>query len=264
MSSADRDHQYLHESGRLFYTGCERPKYAGRFAAYSASQPTYSLADIFAKITAGYGSLFGLVWTILDQGEKPWCWDYSATQCMMLAIRALFGEKVLLDTSCGPIVTGVRGGNSIDAMLQEVQLVTGQPSAGFVGSDPTQAVTVRRLPSGWQMNAALRKAIKWLALSTPEDLASALINGHPCVFGINWQGGGHALCVAEVSALNGALIFAGPNSWSLAFDCGWGSYPGRPGWYQLTAAQCSDAFGQFGCYALVGVTDAAADEPVEV
>jgi hypothetical protein len=135
-----------------------------------------------------------------------------------------------------------------------------------VGSDPTKAQTVSQLPAGWEAEAAKRKAVdgKWLSLSTPEELASALINGHACVFGVSWQGGGHALCVAEVLFENGQLSFAGPNSWSTAFSSGWGSYPGRPGWFKLTTRQASQAFGGFGCYALCGVTDTAAPAPSAV
>ena len=39
---------------------------------------------------------------------------------------------------------------------------------------------------------------EWVQTASPIELASSLIDGNPGVVGVSWQGGGHALEVAEV------------------------------------------------------------------
>src|SRR5208283_351380 len=72
-----------------------------------------------------------------------------------------------------------------------------------MGTDPTRALTKRSKslwPTGWQQNAAERvvPAGEWTQTNSPIELASGLIDGNPGVVGVSWQGGGHALEVAEV------------------------------------------------------------------
>ena len=128
---------------------------------------------------------------------------------------------------------------------------------------------------------------------------------------MSWQGGGHALEVAEVKtaaqlhadieaadsdqarrerdalllpvegrdpytgkqtmfdpavidfASSTELLFAGPNSWGTDWDSGWGSYPGRAGWWLLSsqsrAMQATFSSTGFGSYVLSGDKDLALD-----
>lgn len=60
---------------------------------------------------------------------------------------------------------------------------------------------------------------------------------------------------------NSDLLFAGPNSWGTAFDSGWGSYPGRAGWWLLSASSSAmrETFSSngFGACILHGAKDLA-------
>lgn len=261
--------EYEHDDGQVYMCGCLPPKHRGTLAAYAATQPVYTLAQIREFIAAGKGSLAHYCYAILNQGSMPYCWDYAATQALMVLYHMTCQEKVLLDTSCGPIVTGVYSGNSIDAMLREVQIAYGQPTAEFCGSDPTQAKIVGRLPAGWKEDAAKRKVVPrgWSEAQDPLHLASGIINGNPGSFGIFWDGSprsGHALCVLEVGWEHNQLYFAGPNSWGERFASGYGSYPGRPGWFKKPQDQCGPAFnGTFGlgCYLLGSASNLAAPFP---
>jgi hypothetical protein len=150
-----------------------------------------------------------------------------------------------------------------------VQIPVGQPPANILpGCDPVAGLHVtntRNFPSDWKTVAGQYRVIagKWLDCPTFDALVSALIDGHPGVMGVNWQDGGHALCVLLVTEENGTYYLHGPNSWGLEFDSGWGSDPDRPGWYKLSERQCT-ALSQFGAYALCGETESAKDLPAPV
>ncbi len=268
---------YRHEDGTIYQLGCEKPKYPYVFAYTSAAQ-VYDLPTILKAIADGRGSLVRWCYQILNQGSKPWCWAYSGTQTLMVLLNQLFGDKTILDPSMGPAITGVHGGNAIDAMLEEVQSKYGQFPAALTGSDPINAKTninQRSWPSAWKAEAAKRTAVvdSVLRCHSALALASALIDmgptdpNRPCDVGVSWQGGGHALTCLEVGSHDGAsLFFAGPNSWSTSFNSGWGSYPGRPGWWMLTDNQMAATFSSngFGAYCLVAAKDAVAPTPIVI
>ena len=265
---------YIHENGTKYGLGCERPQFA--CDAYCDTQPVYDLPTILQAIKDGRNSLAQWCYTILDQGQTPWCWAYSGSQTLMVLLNQLFGDKTILDPSMGPVITGVRSGNSIDAMLLQVQSVYGQFPASLTGSDPTAAKTNTRQnswPANWKDEAAKRMVVVDSVVRCHSELAlaSALVTvgadpNRPCDVGISWQGKGHALTCLEVGSDDGkTLFFAGPNSWSTSFDSGWGSYPGRPGWWKLKASQMGDAFvsSGFGSYCLVAGNDLVAPTPVD-
>ena len=234
----------------------------------------------------------------------------------MTKIHMLYGEKVLLDASIAIVLTGQYDGGAIDSAISQVQSVVGVPTAVFMDTDPTQAITKRSKslwPTGWQQNAAERivPAGEWTQTASPLELASGLIDGNPGVVGVSWQGGGHALEAAEVKtaaqlhadieaagsdgarrqrdslllpvacrdpvsgkqtlfdpavidyASDTELLFAGPNSWGVDWNSGWGSYPGRAGWWLLSsrsrAMQPTFSSEGFGSYVLCGVKDSALD-----
>lgn len=255
---------YTNSDGQQYTLGCMPMLHAGALQNYQAAgQPVYTRQQIAGYVKAGKASLHTQCWVILSQGSRGDCWAYSATQAMLVKLYSQYGQKLLLDTSVGPVLTGQYNGGSIDSMLLQVQVPVGQPSAEYMKTDPRIAkvnLNQRSWPSGWKAEAAHHKAIegKWLQLKSPEELASAIICGHPCSIGVSWQGGGHAIAVLEVSvASDGSLDFSGPNSWGSNWQSGWGSYgSSRPGWWKLNEKRLGrTTFGGFGAYALTAVID---------
>ena len=267
--------EYIHESGRVFMLGCEPPKHPDNYETYASAAQVHDLPTILQAIKDGRNSLFKWCYCILNQTQHPWCWSFSGTQTLMVLLNQMFGDKTILDPSMGPAITGVKGGNAIDALLTEVQEVYGQFPAAFNGCDPVAGTTNIKQgswPAGWKEEAAKRMAAVESVVQCHSELAlaSALIDmgpsdpHRPCTVGVSWQGGGHALSCLEVGSDDGAtLFFAGPNSWSTDFDSGWGSYPGRPGWWKLTHRQMQATFssGGFGAYCLFAAKDAVAPTP---
>ncbi len=260
------NHLYVHESGREFRTGCEPRKVFGQFPVYGQAADTALISrDEWPELIAGgCGDLSAGLKVILDQTDEPWCWAFSATQALMVA-RVLHGaEFEILAPDVCPIVTGEFGGNAIDAAVTQVQIPVGQPPADILpGCDPVAGAHVtstRGFPDDWKTTAAQYRVLdgKWLDCPTFEALVSALLEGHPGVMGVDWQGGGHALCVLLVTCDEDGYYLHGPNSWGLEFDSGWGSDPDRPGWYKLSERQCA-ALDQFGAYALSAETFSKSD-----
>ena len=265
--------EYIHESGKVFMLGCTPAKHTCE--SYASAAHVHDLPTILQAIKDGRNGLFKWCYTILNQTSHPWCWAFSGTQTLMVLLNQLFNDQTILDPSMGPAITGVRGGNSIDAMLLEVQGVYGQFPAVLTGVDPVRGTTninQRSWPKGWEAEALKRTAVLETVVRCHSELelASALIDmgtddpNRPCDVGVSWQGGGHALTCLEVGSDDGStLFFAGPNSWGLDFDSGWGSYPGRPGWWKLKSSQMGEAFDSsgFGSYCLVAAKDAVAPTP---
>jgi len=305
---------YEHD-GQRYHCGCKPRLHAGLLKSYRQVAATLTLADVLAAIAAGKATLAHWVWVILDQGQYGDCWDYSELNALMTKLNLLYGEQTLLDASMAVVLTGQFDGGAIDSAIGQVFSVTGVATAAFMGTDPTRAITKRKKaqwPAGWQANAALRKVPDgdWADTGDELELATAIINGNPCVVGVSWQGGGHALECVEVTtaaaanarieaAATGAvrdfvlrqrdllmrevvyhdeegklktagrcvedfastseLLFAGPNSWGTAWASGWGSYPGRPGWWLLssTSRAMAPTFngGGFGACVLYGAKD---------
>jgi len=256
------DQRYLNVETGLGM-GLEPPKYAELFAAYADSQPVYTRAEIIDRIRAGGGSLAKFCHAILNQTRHPWCWAFGPTSCLMIYALIHKNLRLLLDPAVGPLVTGVRGGNSIDAMIVEVQSVYGQPLASVTGNDPIAGNVDPGFSAEWKADAAKRKCHPemWPRYHSPEDAASSLLNGHPGNIGTN-AFGPHDVCLAEVGLAGDGktLLFAGPNSWGQNTSYRL-AYPGRPGWWQATEHTISDAFSSrgFGGYGLVGAQ--IADDP---
>jgi hypothetical protein len=259
------DHLYTcPESGRQYGRGCNPKPLQSGLPLYgpAAGFPTYSLDQIAALVAKGAGDLSCGLKVILNQGRYGLCWDYAATQALMVD-RVLKGQAfTLLDVSVGPVLTGngLNTGGAIEDMLTKVQLITGQPPASIIpGSDPVNAklnLNTRQWPANWKEVAAGYKVLqgKWLECPTVVAMASAIIDGHPVVMGVNWQGGGHALCVLKVSVEKSELQLWGPNSWGADWQSGYGAAgPEMPGWYKLSASRCQ-AMDSYGAYALCAET----------
>jgi hypothetical protein len=256
--------QYEHENGETYALGClpRRTALGESFPVYGPAEdmPLLDRTGIEAAVAAGRGDNSAGLRQILDQGNLGLCWAYSATQALMCD-RVLKGmDYVALDVSICPIETGnsLNSGGAIEDALLKVQLVSGQPPAALVGSDPTKAkLNLRQStwPANWKAEAAKYKVLngKWADCADILAAASALIDGHPVIFGTDWQGGGHALCALVAGVVNGKIHLRGPNSWGTSWASGWGSWAGHPGWFDLSESQLG-ALGQFGCYALCGET----------
>jgi hypothetical protein len=256
-------------TGKAYGRGLLPKKLKDAFPVYgpAAGFPQYMPDQVAQIIANGGGDLSAGLRQVLDQGSYGLCWDFSATQALMVD-RVLKGQQhVLLDVSVGPVLTGngLNTGGAIEDMLLQVQLVTGQPPAAIIpGSDPTQArvnLDTATWPADWRTRAAGFRVVrgKWLECDSILALASAVCDGHPGVMGVDWQGGGHALCVLSVESARGELYLCGPNSWGESWQSGWGTYgPARPGWYRLSERQCAEV-NTYGAYALCGETYADVD-----
>ena len=254
---------YTHESGREYCLGCNPMTVrTSQMRVYGdvPDQVVIPRAAWPAMIKAGSGDMGGAVRQILDQGNEGTCWEFSMHQAHMVA-RTLQGyNNVILDCSVCPTLIGGWNGNSIDAALVDFDLVYGCPPMSIIPrSDPTRGLYNRvqsSYPADWKVHAAQYKPQEWLHCPSFDELASAILSGHPGGMGVSWQGGGHALCVLQlVLETNGTYSLAGPNSWGTSFDSGWGAYgSSRPGWYKLSEAQVKRGLGTFGAYALVSVS----------
>ncbi len=125
----------------------------------------------------------------------------------------------------------------------------------------------------WRPNAAKNKVLEFIDLDADFDaVATGLQEGHGCLIGVNWPGGGgHAIAATQLVKDGRGWALRGPNSW----DESWGEAPGytpdelawleamgyRPftgGWYTLTERECRD-FSTFGCWAIGSTTDPNAE-----
>ena len=193
----------------------------------------------------GAGDLSASVKTLLDQGNRPWCWAYSATQAAQMLAWLLYRQAIVFDPCLGPIVTRIYGGNSIDDMLLKVQASIGCVPCSDTGSDPVAGNLVlnqHKWAKTWSTDAAEHAIDGWREFASFAAFVSGILSGYPGVLGVNWQGGGHALACALVTCEGGVFFLHGPNSWGLDFKSGWGSDPDRPGWWKLSEKQVADAF----------------------
>jgi hypothetical protein len=262
MGSHISENVYEHDDGQQFCTGCMPPKHDDKVCAY-APRVEYTRSQIEQKIKAGRGNLAAWVVAVMNQTQHPWCWAFMGSGILMSKLWLAGYEKVILDPTLGPLATGVNGGNSIDAMISEVQVPFGQVTASYSSNNPVSGdISTRRIPREWKAEAAKRKVVKeqWQKLPDVLALAAELIEGHPCGWGVDWQGGGHALQVMEVvTADDGQLELRGPNTWGMSYSSGYRALPGRPGWYCIKENDVSDCWdgAGYGAYSLSGALDNA-------
>ena len=229
--------------------------------------PIYSRADIIAKLKAlgGFKSL-NVGCDISNQTQRPLCWDFSTGQMVEVDFFNRLGVAEKLDVSIAPVEDGVlNAGNDITAAWEDGLVPYGICTAAYMGTDPT-AVTQpdmltreSRFPAGWKGEAAKRKGVVRFTCQDFLTLASGVLNDHPGILGVDWQGGGHCIGMTIVGVnAKGGLWMSTPGTWGADFTSGWGSDPDRPGYYKLTENQCGAAFGNgYGAYVICGVTNNA-------
>jgi hypothetical protein len=258
------EHVYEHDDGQQFGTGCRPPKHPECFAIYGEAegQRIYTRDQLKQKQEEGKNSLAPWVVAILNQIQHPWCWTFMSVGIEMSALWLAGMEKVILDPAFNVKITGEYGGNAIDAAIMEVQTEVGAITAEYSGNDPVGGdVSPNRIPRDFKVEAAKRivPRDRWVRLPSIEAMCSAIADGKPCGWGVDWQGGGHALQVMEYQMVGHDIDVLGPNSWGKGYSSGYRAVEGRPGWYHIPERSlrgCWDG-ACFGAYALCGVKDAA-------
>jgi len=254
---------YRHDDGQLFGTGLQPARFSHLLTAYADDMPVYDRPTIAQKIAEGKGDLSGWVLHILNQTQHETCWAH-ATTLLMMKLAMLGYEDVVLDPTIGALLFGDEG-NSIDTMITQVQTTFGQPDAAYTGNDPVAGrEDPSIIPADWKTQAAKRIVPQkaWRRLASVEEVASALIDGHPCCWGLAWQGGGHAQAVAKVTVdAAGKLTFYDPNSWGVSYQSGYRAVgPSMPGWSLIHESVTGATFGgeaPYGAYCLAGAIDLA-------
>lgn len=247
-------------------TGLILPK-EGRKKLVSAAEamPLYSRAEIVAKLQAA-GGVIALPDTglpITNQTSHPLCWDWSMIQMVEYALYGVTGKAVRLDVSIAPVEDGcLNEGNDIHAAWTDGLEPYGVCPAAFMGTDPTAKTrpdmlrSQSQFPAGWQAEAAKRKGVERYECHDFLAMASAVLNNHPCVLGVDCDGGGHAIgCTTIILRSDGRLAMRTPGTWGGDYASGWAADPAHPGTYTLSEDQTGAAWGGYGCQAIVGVKD---------
>jgi len=220
------------------------------------------------RIAAGQGDLSAGCKVILNQANYGDCWAFSETQAEMVD-RALQGHSLVV-LAPDPMVwiTGNYNGGAIDDGLLQVMIPYGLPPASLCPQcDPVAGHRARdehEWPASWKTSAAGYKTPKteYLDCASPDELVTGIFNGHPAVVGVDWQGGGHAICALQVLEVRKQFYLAGPNSWGEQWASGWGSFgTKKPGWWLLSLQHISGGFGQMGAWVHCGQVTSP-DEPI--
>ena len=232
----------------------------GTFSVFADVINPIPRSDWPGLIADGKGDLTAGVTWILDQGPYGDCWAFSETQTEMIN-RVLQGPApVVLAPDVAVFTCGEYNGGGIDDALNQVMIPFGLPPASLCpGCDPVAGARKRYARDwagiDWKTAAAAYKvpAGEHLDCSTFDDLTTGILSGHPATVGVNWQGGGHAICAAQVLIEDGKVYLAGPNSWGSSFSSGWGAFgPAKPGWWKLSENQLMSGFQTFGAWCLTG------------
>lgn len=258
-------HEYQHEDGTIYRTGCLKQAYPGRIVSVQDGLPSMPLLDrnTLIDVIKDAGGKICLPYRgpIYMQGKWNWCWNEATLQMCQLLLDMLYGDNQLLSPSLGGAicVDYANEGDAIDSMLVKVLQPHGICTAAWMGDNPLTMKIVRPLKEGWQAEAAKRAKPQPFMADNFLVMGSGVVDGHPGVIGVDWQGQGHAIGFAEVGYNVDGLYGATPGTWSESFRSGWGSYPGKPGWYKLQEEEYSAAFnGGYGAYLLAGLTDSDA------
>lgn len=190
----------------------------GRFRAFESAFRPIPRAQWETRVL----SLKDYVTHVFDQDGIGSCCSNATVQSLMI-VRAIEGLKpvVLSPGSVYGIVSGGRDvGSSLEDNLRQISEVGAAPAEVI----PPNEWNPRRWPSNWKELAKPYRMIEWYDLGGKFDnVVSAVMYGFPCVIGVDWDGGGHSVCVVGVVMDKGRASLLYVNSWGEEFgDSGFG------------------------------------------
>jgi hypothetical protein len=175
------------------------------------------------------------VWKILDQNGFGACASAATTLAEMTCREISNLDRVVLNmlSLYRQVNGGGDNGSGIDDNLEAIMRTGILPESYWSQDEGWQ----RQPPSGWQVEAAKYRGIEAFDVRTKAEFGSCICEGYPVVVGVDWGGGGHAICF--VRAWSDKAEFA--NSWGDWGNAGFGEM----GWSQITQGIVS-----FGAWAL--------------
>lgn len=164
------------------------------------------------------------VWNIFDQDGVGSCAAEAATLAEMICREVANLDRVLLNpwSLYRQVNGGSDNGSGIDENLEAVMRTGILPESYWPRSKGWRSTP----PVGWQTEAAKFRGLEAFDVQTKAEFGSCICAGLPVVVGVNWDGGGHAICFDE--AMPNDAEFA--NSWSPTWN---GNGFGRMGWGQI-------------------------------
>ena len=113
---------------------------------------------------------------------------------------------------------------------------------GFMPASIYPLLNWRKQPrGGWGLVARDYRTFEWWDVPTIEHFGSAIARGFPCVVGVDWEGGGHAiLAVGLDRRKRGGVWFEIQNSW--------GADAGDGGFYWLPERQVKAGIKVYGAW----------------
>lgn len=166
------------------------------------------------------------VWTILDQGSVGACAS-GATSGAVMAVRAIENlDPILLNmySLYRQVNDGADNGSGIDENLEALMATGILPESYW----PQSKGWKTKPPNDWKQEAAKFRGIEAFDVTSKVEFGSGLCAGHPIVYGVDWDGGGHAICAAR-AWVDEVEFF---NTWNKTWgDNGFGRMP----WKQVLA-----------------------------
>ena len=162
------------------------PVFSDQFAAIPRSEWPERLAEA--------PDLSAFVDNVKDQNGEGACAANSSSSALEI-VRSQ-NRQPFVDLSAASLYKRVNDGrdqgSTLDRNLREISAVGVLPVTMFppVGWR-------NRLPAGWEPEAAKYRLTEWLDLGSFDEFFTALLLGFPVSYGVNWEGGGHAICAVQ-------------------------------------------------------------------
>jgi hypothetical protein len=181
---------------------------------------------------------------VKDQDGLGYCWVYASTETVEVC-RAIQGQAYVdlsPESVGGPLTNwSNQGGDGIDALDQLTKV--GACTSSFM--DAPNSLAVRRWKAGWQADCANHKiTVSWTALSSFDEVFTALLLRLPVSIGLDWWG--HQVLLTDPAVLP-------DGGYGVVFRNSWGNdWPtqGAGGWSTLTESKSQPD----GSFAAINVT----------